>query len=215
MSEITYSFIRDYLQAISKEDPDMIYKIRREALKNGVPIIKNEVKQLLEVMLSIIKPETILEIGTAVGYSSILMSGYLKPGGHITTIERWDEMADAARENIEAAGRQETITMLSGDAMEILPTLTGTYDIIFMDAAKAQYIHFFPHCMRLLKSGGVLISDNVLQEGYIAKNRWSIPRRQRTIHARMREYLWEINHHPDLTTVILPAADGVTISYKK
>lgn len=214
MSEITYEFIRDYLKAIQKEDNEVLEKIREDAISNNVPIIKLEVKQFLQMFLSIIRPKKILEIGTAVGYSSIIMSEYLEDNGSITTIERMEEMALKARENIKLVGKESVIHILEGDAKELLPTLKEEYDFIFMDAAKGQYITFFPYCMKLLKAGGVLVSDNVLQGGFVAKSRWSIPRRQRTIHQRMREYLWELNHNDRLKTSILPVADGLTISHK-
>jgi predicted O-methyltransferase YrrM len=214
MSEITYPFIREYLHAIQKEDDKIIEDIRQYALSNNVPIIKLEVKQLLEVLVTTIKPKRILEIGTAIGYSSLIMSSCLDKNGHITTIERSEEMIVKATQHIKAAGKDAIIQMLEGDAETILDTLDEPFDMIFMDAAKGQYITFLPNCLRLLKPGGLLISDNVLQEGYVAKSRWSIPRRQRTIHNRMRTYLWELNHNPQLKTAILPIADGVTISCK-
>lgn len=214
MSEITYPFIREYLHAIQKEDDKIIEDIRQYALSNNVPIIKLEVKQLLEVLVTTIKPKRILEIGTAIGYSSLIMSSCLDKNGRITTIERSEEMIVKATQHIKAAGKDAIIQMLEGDAETILDTLDEPFDMIFMDAAKGQYITFLPNCLRLLKSGGLLISDNVLQEGYVAKSRWSIPRRQRTIHNRMRTYLWELNHNPQLKTAILPIADGVTISCK-
>lgn len=211
---ITNESVQAYLNSIQKDGNEWIDNLRRQALEEKLPIIRNEVKQLLEIILLVQKPKSILEIGTAVGYSSILMSNYLGSDGKITTIERWDEMAVRARQNIKKAGKEEMIEVIEGDAEKILPNLSGSYDLIFMDAAKAQYITFLPHCIRLLKTGGLLISDNVLQDGEISKSRWSIPRRQRTIHARMREYLWEINHNPSLKTVILPISDGLTVSYK-
>lgn len=214
MSEITYDFIREYLQAIQADGDLILEEIRQYAMIHNVPIIKNEVKQLLEVILSLQKPLRILEIGTAIGYSSLLMSKYLADHGTITTLERSEEMIEQAKKNYNMAQKEEVIKLLKGDAQEILPTLTETYDFIFMDAAKGQYITFLPDCLRLLKVGGILVSDNVLQDGYIAKSRWQIPRRQRTIHQRMRTYLWELNHNEKLRTAILPIADGVTLSYK-
>lgn len=214
MSEITYGYIRDYLKAITPEDETIIKDIRNEALKNNVPIIKPEVKKLLEVLLLMEKPKRILEIGTAVGYSSIIMSTYLKDDGRIITIERSNGMIKKAKENIKKAKKDNMIQVLEGDAEIILKTLDETFDVIFMDAAKGQYLTFLPECLRLLKKDGLLISDNVLQNGMVAKSRFSIPRRQRTIHQRMREYLWELNHNPGLQTSMLPIADGLTISYK-
>lgn len=215
MSEITYQYIRDYLMAIEPDDDIIIREIRNEALKNNVPIIKSEVKNLLRFLLATKRPNKILEIGTAVGYSSIIMSDFLNTGGEIVTIERSIKMIEKAKENINKANKSHVITLLEGDASDVLPTLEDDFDIIFMDAAKGQYLTFFPQCIRLLKTGGVLICDNVLQDGTVAKSRFSVPRRQRTIHNRMREYLWQLNHNEELQTSILPIADGVTLSYKK
>lgn len=214
MSKITYEYITSYLEAIEKKDEDIIEEIKKEAIKNNVPIIKTEVKQLLEVLLSIHKPNNILEIGTAVGYSAIIMSKYIGENGKITSIEKSDKMYEKAKENIKKAKKEKVINIINGDAVNVLEKLDGEYDIIFMDAAKGQYLTFLPHCLRLLKTGGILISDNVLQGGFVAKSRFSIPRRQRTIHQRMRQYIWDLNHMENLQTSILPISDGVTISYK-
>lgn len=213
MSEITYEYIRNYLKVVHPEDDEIIENIKREAINENVPIIKSEVKKFLEVILLMNQPTRILEIGTAVGYSSIIMSRHLKSNGTITTIERSKEMVVKAKQNFKKTN-SDNITLLEGDAGEVLKELVGPYDLIFMDAAKGQYLTFLPECLRLLKKDGILISDNVLQNGLVAKSRFSIPRRQRTIHRRMREYLWEINHNDSLKTSILPIADGLTISYK-
>ena len=214
LSDITNEYIRQYLYSIQKEDESFIESIRKKAKSENVPIIKQEVKQLLEVLLLLSKPKRILEVGTAVGYSSIVMSRFLPDDGKITTIERSELMILKAKENFKTAGKCHQIQILEGDAGEILPTLDEEYDFIFMDAAKGQYLTFLPLCLDLLKVGGLLVSDNTLQDGMVAKSRWSISRRNRTIHQRMRAYLWEINHHESLKTSILPIADGVTLSYK-
>jgi predicted O-methyltransferase YrrM len=214
MSKITYDYIRDYLQAIEKTDDEVIEDIKKYAIKNNVPIIKTEMKQLLEVLLCVHKPKTILEIGTAIGYSSIIMSKYIGDDGKITTIERNEQMYKIACSNIKRIGKDNNITIINKDAKNALEELDGKYDMIFMDAAKGQYLTFLPHCLRLLKTGGILVSDNVLQDGFVAKSRFSVPRRQRTIHQRMREYLWQLNHMEELKTSILPISDGATISYK-
>lgn len=215
MSEITYQYIRDYLMAIEPDDDIIIRTIRKEALNDNVPIIKSEVKNLLRWILGTYRPDKILEIGTAVAYSSIIMSDFINEDGYITTIERSEDMIKKAKENIKKADKENVITLLEGDAGDILTSIDDTFDIIFMDAAKGQYLTFLPECHRLLKKGGILICDNVLQNGTVAKSRFSVPRRQRTIHCRMREFLWELNHNKDFQTSILPIADGVTLSYKK
>jgi predicted O-methyltransferase YrrM len=143
------------------------------------------------------------------------MSEYAPENCHITTIEKYEKRIPAARENFRRAGREERITLLEGDAADILKDMEGSFDLIFMDAAKGQYIHFMPDVLRLLAPGGILLSDNVLQDGDIIESRFAVTRRNRTIHSRMREYLYELKHHPELETVILPVGDGVTVSVKK
>ena len=169
----------------------------------------------MRVLITMTKPKKILEVGTAVGFSALLMSEYAPSYTKITTIEKFQKRIDEAKQNFEKAGAGDRITLLEGDAMEILKALDGPYDFIFMDAAKGQYIHFLPEVMRLLEDGGTLVSDNVLQDGDVIESRYAVTRRNRTIHSRMRDYLWELKHRDDLETVILPIGDGVTISTKQ
>ena len=157
----------------------------------------------------------ILEVGTAIGFSALLMSEYAPQGCHITTIEKYEKRIPLAKENFKKAGKEDKITLLEGDAVEILADMQETFDFIFMDAAKGQYIHFLPDILRLLKPGGLLVSDNILQDGDIVESKYAVTRRNRTIHNRMREYLYALTHHEELETVILPVADGVTLSTKK
>ena len=161
------------------------------------------------------QPSRILEIGTAIGFSAILMSEYLPENGHITTIEKYEKRIPIAKENFRRAGKEEQITLMEGDALKVMETLRGPYDFIFMDAAKGQYIHYLPDVLRLLSDGGVLMSDNVLQDGDVIESRFAVERRNRTIHGRMREYLYELKHHPKFETSILPLGDGVALSVKK
>lgn len=161
------------------------------------------------------QPSRILEIGTAIGFSALLMSEYMPKDGRITTIEKYEKRIPIARENFRRAGKEGQITLIEGDALEVMRTLDEPYDLIFMDAAKGQYIHYLPEAVRLLSDGGVLISDNVLQDGDVIESRFAVERRNRTIHSRMREYLYELKHHGQLTTSILPLGDGVAISVKK
>ena len=201
-----------YIRSLDRGEKDYIRSIEQEALKNNVPIIRKETAGLLKVLLRMKKPWRILEVGAAVGFSSILMSEYIEPGTTITTIEKFEPRIIEAKKNIKATGKEDVITLLEGDALEIMKTLEPTYDFIFMDAAKGQYMNFFPEVMRLLAVGGALVSDNVLQDGDIVQSRYAVTRRNRTIHSRMREYLWELKHNDALETVILPVADGVAIS---
>lgn len=217
MSEINYDYIVEYIRAIRPQSQGILKDIEfKVANKEETwPIIKPEVASFIEVLLAIKKPTKILEIGTAVGYSSMLMSQYLNPGGSIITIERSNSMQELAEFNIKKANLEDIITILKGDATQILPTLDNSqFDVIFMDSAKGQYITFLPECIRLLKEDGILITDNVLHKGTVAKSRYLIPRRQRTTHMRLREFLWEINHNPLLKSTVLPFGDGVAISHK-
>jgi predicted O-methyltransferase YrrM len=143
------------------------------------------------------------------------MSEYMPEGGHITTIENYDKRIPIARANFKRAGKEEQIDLIEGDALEVMHGLEGPYDLIFVDAAKGQYIHYLPEVMRLLGTDGVLVSDNVLQEGDIIESRFAVERRNRTIHSRMREYLYELKHHDQLQTSIIPLGDGVALSVKR
>ncbi|MCM1186557.1 MAG: O-methyltransferase [Lachnoclostridium sp.] len=189
-------------------------EIEKNAKEDNIPIIRKSTQILLKFLLAYAKPKRILEVGTAIGFSALLMSEYAPWDCHITTIEKYEKRIPAAKENFARAKRENRITLLEGDAAEILKELEPSYDFIFMDAAKGQYIHFLPEVLRLLSPGGLLVSDNVLQEGDIIESRFAVTRRDRTIHSRMREYLYELNHHPQLTTCILPVGDGVTLSTK-
>lgn len=211
---ITNPSITEYINSLNLPEDPLLYEIEKEARKQEVPIIRTEMKNLIKVLLQIKKPEKILEVGTAVGFSTLFMSRYLEPGAAITTIERYEPRIEKAKENFKKADEKQCITLLEGDAMEILKNLEETYDFIFMDAAKGQYIHFLPDILRLLKKGGLLVSDNALQEGELVKSRYAVTRRNRTIHSRMREYLYTITHMEELSTVILPLGDGVTVSYR-
>lgn len=201
-----------YINSLDKGNTEFLNQLERQALQDHVPIIRREMQSLLKVLLAIKQPDSILEVGTAVGFSTILMGEYGKKESHITTIEKYEKRIPIARENFKKAAMEEKITLIEGDALEVMQTLTESFDFIFMDAAKGQYINFLPDCLRLLKVGGVLVSDNVLQDGDIVESRFAVTRRNRTIHSRMREYLYTLKNHEQLSTAILPLGDGVTIS---
>ncbi|MBD9055835.1 MAG: O-methyltransferase [Eubacterium ventriosum] len=205
-----------YMHSLEKTNNNVLEEIEQQAHIDGVPIIRKEMESFLRVMLTITKPKRILELGTAVGYSAILMSEAIEKDASIITIENYEKRIVQARDNFKKADKEDVITMLEGDAMEIMPSLEGdSFDFVFMDAAKAQYIHFLPEVMRLMKKGAVLITDNVLQEGDIIQSKYVVRRRDRTIHKRMREYLEVVKNHPELETTIVPIGDGITISVKK
>ncbi len=204
-----------FIDSLDTGNTPFLNGIEKEAKETNVPIIRTQVQSLLKLLLAMRKPATILEVGCAIGFSALLMSEYGPEDCHITTIEKYEKRIPVARENFRRAGKEERITLLEGDAVEILQKMTGAYDMIFMDAAKGQYIHFLPDVLRLLAPGGILLSDNVLQDGDILESRFAVTRRNRTIHSRMRAYLYELKHHPQLETVILPVGDGVTLSVKR
>lgn len=206
--------ITDYIRSLMKEEKNDLGKIEYEARQNHVPIVKPETKELLKTLVLLKKPMKILEVGAAVGFSSLYMNEYQPEGGIVVTIERNEKRILQARENIHMMKKEGWIELLEGDAIEILKELHGTFDFIFVDAAKGQYIHFLDDVLRLLDPEGLLISDNVLQDGDIAKSRYAIERRDRTIHKRMRDFLYTIKNHSQLETTILPVGDGVAISIK-
>lgn len=204
-----------YIHSLESSESEIIEAIEQEALDTFVPIIRKETQSFLKVLLMMNKPKRILEVGTAVGFSAILMSEYMPQDAHITTIENYEKRIPIARENFKRAGKEDKITLIQGDALEVMKELSGPYDFIFMDAAKGQYIHYMPEVLRLLSKDGVLMSDNVLRDGDIIESRFAVERRNRTIHSRMREYLYELKHHEQLQTSILPLGDGVALSIKK
>ena len=204
-----------FINSLETENSEILEAVEQEALSTYVPIIRKEMQSFLKVLLMIQKPMCILEVGTAVGFSALLMSEAAPEGCRITTIENYEKRIPIARENFRRAGKEEQITLIEGDAMDVLKTLEGSFDFIFMDAAKGQYIRYMPQVLRLLRPGGTLVTDNVLQDGDIIESRFAVERRNRTIHSRMREYLYELKHHELLTTSIIPLGDGVAVSVKK
>lgn len=212
MNYVTDDTMNAYLRSVQPMYDGVLGEIQKEAIAAEVPIVPPEVARLLSVLLTMQKPKNILEIGTAVAFSAGLMCRYLPEEGTVTTIDRYEVMLKDARVNIKRMGLEDKIKILEGDAADILQTLEGPYDVIFMDAAKGQYIHFLEDVMRLLAPEGLLVSDNVLQDGDIIESRFAVTRRNRTIHKRMREYLYCLTHHPRLTTSVLTVGDGVAVS---
>ena len=204
-----------FLASLDAGNTPFLDQIEREALETNVPVIRTQTQGLLRFLLAMRRPMSILEVGCAIGFSALLMSEYAPEGCKITTIEKYEKRIPVAKANFARAGKEETITLLEGDAADILGELPGPYDFIFLVAAKGQYIHFLPEVLRLLAPGGLLVSDNVLQDGDILESRFAVERRNRTIHSRMREYLYELTHHEALQTVVLPVGDGVTVSCLK
>ncbi len=216
MNEISYERISSFIKSYIGDDEGKLGEIYSDAIRDKVPVMRKETRELLKTQLIMKKPMQILEIGTAVGYSSIYMSRFLCDGGKITTIELDEERVKIARANIKAMGLEQTIEVLQGDAYEVLKTLPDdNYDFAFVDAAKGQYINYYPDVMRVVKNTGVILSDNVLQDGDVLESHYTVDKRNRTIHDRMREYLYTITHDDRLDTAILSVGDGVAISVKR
>ncbi|MCM1264254.1 MAG: O-methyltransferase [Butyrivibrio sp.] len=203
-----------FINSLEQGNTPLLNEIEKEAKLGGVPVIRPETQSFIKFLLALKEPVSILEVGCAIGFSALLMSEYAPKGCKITTIEKYEKRIPIAKENFKRAGKENDITLIEGDAAKVLEELEGTYDFIFMDAAKGQYINFLPQVLRLLSAGGILLSDNVLQDGDIIQSRYAVTRRNRTIHARMREYLYELKHNPQLTTAVLPLGDGITVSVK-
>lgn len=207
--------MRTFINSLDAGNTPFLDELECSALSEGVPIIRKEMQSFIKTLLALKKPQRILEVGTAVGFSTLLMCEYGPQDLEIVTIENYEKRIPIAKENFRKAGRESQITLLEGDAGQILKELEGPFDMIFMDAAKGQYINWLPDVMRLMQKGSVLISDNVLQEGDIIESHYLVERRNRTIYKRMRKYLYELKHNPSLITSIIPLGDGVTVSVKQ
>ena len=204
-----------YINSLDMGNTPLLNEIEKEAKADLVPVIRREMQSFLKVLLAIHRPLRVLEVGTAVGFSALLFCEYGPENMQVTTIEKYEKRIPIARENFRRAGRENQITLLEGDAADILKELQESYDLIFMDAAKGQYIHFLDDVLRLMKPGSVLVSDNVLQGGDIIESHYAVERRNRTIYKRMREYLFELKHNDKLLTSVIPLGDGVTVSVRK
>lgn len=211
---INHDYIVEYIRKTIRKNDGILAELEAYAQEHHVPVIQPEVASLLRLLGRLVRPGRILEIGTAIGYSSILLSEILEPGGRIDTIERYDLMVQKATENIKKAGLEKIISIIQGDAVEILSCLDKQYDLIFLDAAKGQYPEFLPECLRMLKNGGLLVSDNILYKGMVANDELVV-RRKKTIVTRMRHYLDSLCQNEELDTSIIPIGDGVALSYKR
>jgi len=210
--------LAEYIKALECDLPEYLDRMEQQAIADEVPIIRKEAQSLLRFLLRLLQPDKILEVGCAVGFSASFMSEYMPKDCKITTIEKVEMRIVEAKKNLAAIPRTEDVTLLCGDAIDVLAELCEKkeqYPFIFMDAAKGQYMNFLPYLMQLLPEGGLLITDNVLQEGTIVESKYTIPRRERTIHMRMREYVYTLKHMEELETVVLPVGDGMTLSVKR
>ncbi len=208
----------EYLNSLETELPEHLAQLEKYAIEHEVPIIRKEAQSLLKFLLELKAPKSILEVGTAIGFSASLLCEYMPADCKLTTIEKVPMRIVEAEKNLAALKRSQDVTFLTGDADEVLKSLREQgkrYDFVFMDAAKAQYMSFLKEIMPMLPTGAVLITDNVLQEGSIVESKYSITRRDRTIHMRMREYLYELKHNELLTTSIVAVGDGMALSIKR
>ena len=204
-----------FADSFSAELPEYLEEVRGKAVSQNVPVIRRSAVGLLSFFVRMTGAVNILEVGTGTGFSALTMWEASGRKAHIITIENYEPRIKEAKINLQKEGAGEYITLLAEDATEVLRRLDTTFDMIFMDAAKGQYIHFLPEVMRLLEDGGMLITDNVLQDGDVMESRYAVCRRNRTIHTRMRDYLYELKHNPLLDTVILTVGDGISVSVKK
>lgn len=215
---ITDERLSTYIESLSWNIPDYLKKVEKSAVTQGVPIIRRQMQSLLCFILKASKPHSILEIGTAVGFSSMLMSECISKEATIDTIEKVPARIEAAKENFKRFGLEERINLFEGDALDVLTSLADMgrrYDFVFMDAAKGQYMNFLEVVLKMLDNGGILITDNVLQDGDVMQSRYAVVRRNRTIHGRMRKYLHYLTHSDNLDTIILPVGDGAAVSIYK
>lgn len=206
--------VASFIESLDRGNSELLNAIEKEALRDEVPIIRKETQSLLRYPVKAHQPEKILEVGTATGFSGLLMWEASGKKASITTIEKYEKRIPEARSNFEKAGASDSITLLEGDALEILSAMQGEFPFVFMDAAKAQYINLLPDVTRLLTKGGILVTDNILKGGDILESRYAVTRRDRTIHTRVRDYLYELTHSDTYETVILNNGDGVSLSVK-
>lgn len=214
MSGITYDYMEQYIRSLIPSNEGVLEELEKYAVCNSVPIIQKEVGRFLELMINIKKPAKILELGTAIGYSSILMSISSKNRCNITTIERNSDMVHVAGENIKKYGFERNIQIIEGDCIDVLQELNEEFDLIFMDAGKGHYNHFLPHCLRLLSKGGIIIADNVLFRGMVASKEL-VKRRKITIVKRMKSYLDTISSSDDFITSVIPMGDGIAVTVRR
>lgn len=214
MSNINYDYIQNYINQLLPKSEGILAELEEYAEKNHVPIITKDVASLLSILIKSTHTKSILEIGTAIGYSSIIMGNAAGDNFRITTIEKNQEMIEIASKNIKNAGYDNNIIILDGDASEVLPSINDNYDMIFIDAAKGQYMDFLRLSFDKLKVGGLFICDNVLFRGMVAEKSLLI-RRKITIVKRLKKFLSYISEHEAMETIVIPIGDGVSISIKK
>lgn len=214
MNNINEDYILEYIRGILPENKEHFKLMEDYAREYNVPIIQPEVAQFMKVLLKTHKPENILEVGTAIGYSALIMADALNGECKITSIERREDMIELAKGYILKTPYKDNINILYGDAEDILKNIKGMYDFIFIDAAKGQYLEFFNMCVNVLNPGGIILSDNVLFKGMVATDDLVI-RRKKTIVKRLRTFLKYINEIEGYTSSIIPIGDGMALTYRE
>lgn len=206
----------EFMRNAQQKFPGVLGDIEAYANELGIPVIPHETAKFIDFFCAAVEPKDILEIGTAIGFSASLMAQHLQTDGHLTTIDRYAKMYDRAKENFKRMGLEDRVTLIEGDAADVLPTLAeASYDLIFMDSAKAKYIEFYPHCLRVLKTGGVLIIDDVFQAGTILEDEKNIPKRVRTIHRKLNELMDTVLNDPIHRSCLVPLGDGLLMVRKE
>lgn len=213
MSNIVNAHVETYIRSLVPVEDGYFSDLESYAELNHVPIIHKEVKNLLAFVVESTKAKSVLEVGTAIGYSASIFARAMKGKGRVVSVERRDAYHELAKENVKKLGYETSFDFKLGEAQDILETIDEKFDIIFIDAAKGHYQVFLDKCIDKLNDGGVIISDNVLYKGMIASDEYVV-RRQKTIVKRMRNYLKYLTEHPDFTTTLLPMSDGIALSYK-
>lgn len=207
--------IVDFMRNGQQAFPGQLGEIEAYANKLGIPVVPHETAKFLDFLTASLQPQNILEIGTAIGFSASLMAQHLQSDGHLTTIDRYPKMFERAKENFTKMGLDDKITLLEGDAADILPTLEGPFDLIFMDSAKAKYIEFYPECIRLLREGGILIIDDVFQAGTVLDDEAEIPKRVRKIHRKLNELFDTVLNSEEHRSCMVPLGDGLLMVRKE
>ncbi len=206
--------LKNYIDGVLPLREGELGRLQEYGYKEGYPIIPKDTAALMAVLLSGEKPKNILELGTAIGFSACFMADFLAEGGRVTTVDRYPLMIEEAKKNITELGKSELIRMIEGDINEVVRSLRGEFDVIFMDGGKGQYINILPDCLRLLRKGGLLIADDILLDGEIGKDRLGIKRRNRTTWSRLRDFIDALVKNDRLETSILTIGGGMAVCRK-
>lgn len=214
MDNINREYIDTYIQSLIQDEDEKLENFRQQCVERSLPIIHKEVGQYIRLVINQLHAKSIIEVGTNVGYSSIFMSSVMKNEGKVVTLERSEKFYEEALKNIQSFGLEKNIEVHFGDAVENLDKIEGTFDMAFIDAAKSYYRTFFDKCSMKMKSGGIIISDNVLYQGMIATDELVV-RRKKTLVRNMRNYLEYISNDERYITTVLPLGDGLAVTLIK